>query len=108
MCNFIIRPIKSYATVDVGDVRTLHLDGDLDVSLKTIPRGTAVEVTNVSSTGVHGKTTVNDTEYSVLIPLSVFIHTFTANPDEVEKARKEEHKTMGYDPNKKKDSKEQK
>lgn len=85
MCNFVIRPIKSYATIDVDN---------------EIKRGEYLEVEKIENGHVKG--TVNgDESRLVAVPLAVFVHTFTANPDDIEKVRKEEHKTMGYDPDKK-------
>ncbi len=78
MCNFIIRPIKSYATIDVT-----ASDG------QAIKTGEFVEVTSVESDGtVNGKHMGND---PVSFSMSVFTHTFSDK-----------------DPNKKKDSKESK
>ena len=74
MCNFIIRPIRSYATVDVDE---------------EIKRGEYLEVEGVVNGHVKG--TVNGEEDRlVAVPLAVFVHTFTANPADIEKVRKEE------------------
>lgn len=104
MCNFVLRPIKSYATLDL-------VDRDETV----IKRGDFVEVTHVErmSSGVEGKGSVagylnGEVTDVVTVPLDIFVHCFTANPDDVEKVRKEEHKTMGYDPNKQANAKKTK
>ena len=79
MCNFIIRPIKSYATVDVT-----ALDG------QAIKRGDFVEVSTVDSNGVvNGKHMGND---PVSFNMNAFIHTFTANPDDVTAVQAQESK----------------
>ena len=100
MCNFVIRPIKSYATVDL-----MGMDTEDQETKVLIKRGESLDVKVVIGQEVAGE--LEDGK-ALSIPLSVFVHTFTANPDDIEKVRKEEHKTMGYDPNKKKDSKESK
>jgi hypothetical protein len=77
MCNFVVRPIKSYATVDV-------------IVSKTIKRGDVVTVKDVSEKGVGvyiGEVSVGAV---IHIPFEVFTHAFTANPKDVEKVKKEE------------------
>ena len=78
MCNFVVRPIKSYATVDVI------------VAKKTIKRGDVVTVKDVSDKGVgvyEGGTAIGSV---IHIPIDVFTHAFTANPKDVDKVKKEE------------------
>lgn len=78
MCNFVIRPIKSYATVDYSQTDEV-----------LVKRGEYVDVTEVVGNFVLG--TVNgDTERNVEIHLSQFVHIFKANPADIEKVRKEE------------------
>jgi hypothetical protein len=86
MCNFVIRPIKSYATVDIDE---------------EIKRGEYIQVEGVVNGHVKG--TVNgDEKRLIAVPLAVFIHTFTANPKDVETVRKEE---AGWYPKPKEDKK---
>ncbi len=95
MCNFIIRPIKSYATVDIS------LEAGENNDISQIERGDAVQVSHVVPEGVVVR---KDDKTTHVVPLSVFVHVFTANPDDIDKVRKEEHKIMGYNPNKKKET----
>ncbi len=80
MCNFIIRPIKCYATVDVNEGSS--------GSANPIKAGEAFTVKEVVDGSVvlvrEGDTVVN-------VPLTTFVHTFSDK-----------------DPSKKKDSKESK
>lgn len=78
MCNFVVRPIKSYATADVS------------VAGKTIKRGEVVTVKDVSENGVGvyiGDTAIGSV---VHIPFEVFVHAFTANDADVKKVKEEE------------------
>lgn len=80
MCNFIIRPIKCYATVDIS------LETYEDTQEPNIKCGDAVTVKSIASDGVVA-TDGNGTYF--IIPMSVFTHSFSDK-----------------DPNAKKDSKE--
>lgn len=59
MCNFIVRPIKSYATIDLHDE-----NGDV-----IIRKGDSVEIKSIK-----GDKVVSG-DFSV--PLSVFVHSFS-------------------------------
>lgn len=90
MCNFVIRPIKSYATVD------LHNQAGLLVN-----RGDYLEVTHVLDNNVVGKL---NGDKQIEVGLRTFVRVFTANPDDIEKVKKQESDWFP----KKKDSKESK
>ncbi len=77
MCNFIIRPIKCYATVDIYE--------DADTPL--INAGDSFEVTRIEGDEVVGN--VNDTA-GLAIPLHVFTHAFSNNdPNEKDQKAKQ-------------------
>lgn len=79
MYNFIIRPIKSYATIDIT-----ALDGQV------IKRGEYVELSMIDAYGtVNGKHMGRD---DVSFSMSAFTHSFTANALDINKARAEEAK----------------
>lgn len=80
MCNFVVRPIKSYATAEVK------------VANKTIKRGEVVTVSGVSEEGV--SVYMGDTAIGAVIhiPFEVFIHAFTASDEDVKKVKEEESK----------------
>lgn len=77
MCNFIIRPIKSICTVDIRTADHKEL----------IKRGDGFNVKFIEGDTVVGD--VNDTA-GLAVPLSVFIHAFTADPETIKKMKKEE------------------
>lgn len=77
MCNFIIRPIKCYATVDI--------ESDNSDSMNPIKAGDAMTVKGVYNDQV---TLVRDNDTIVRVDISTFVHTFSDK-----------------DPNEKKDSK---
>lgn len=79
MCNFVIRPIKSYATVDVMS------NDEKDV----VKRGESVEVLHVTPTQVVFR---REGGTQGAINFEAFIHSFTANPDDVKKVKDEEAK----------------
>lgn len=89
MCNFVIRPIKSYATVDI----TVNVEADEVGKTTIVQRNKSVEVSSVEPGIVRFST--EDFE-SCFLDLSTFVHVFTANPDDIERVRKEEHEVMGY------------
>lgn len=98
MCNFVLRPIKSYSTVDVSVAEVNN-----ETNTFWLERGSTFQVTNTSAGRVIG---IVDGQYpNVSVDIETFVHSFTANPDDVEKCRKEEYKTMGYDPKAKKEAK---
>ena len=105
MCNFVIRPIKSYATVNVAASKVVTDKIPVAFENIVIERGTALDVKRVDSGYVYG--IVDGIENEVCVNMDDYVHTFTANPDDIEKVRKEEHKAMGYDPNKKDSKKSQ-
>lgn len=78
MCNFVIRPIKSYATVDVT------------AGGKTLKRGDVVTVKDVSENGVGVYVGEASIGAVIHIPIEVFTHAFTANSKDVETVKKEE------------------
>jgi hypothetical protein len=59
MCNFIIRPIKSYATIDVYDE-----NGNV-----VIRKGDSVDVKSIKGNNVISG--------SFSVPVDVFVHTFS-------------------------------
>lgn len=77
MCNFVIRPIKSYATVDVMST------DEKDI----IKRGESVEVLHVTPTQVVFRRKDNT---QGAVNFEAFIHSFTANPEDVKKIKDEE------------------
>ena len=80
MCNFIIRPVEAYATVDINsDDTTTELVAGQKVKVKHVAYdGVVVETENI------GKET-----YEVKIPLEVYIHTFSLqNPKQEKKESK--------------------
>lgn len=79
MCNFIIRPIKSYATVDI-----VSLD-----ETATVKHGDYIDVKQIQGGAVVGYLNGDDS-VEVSVPLATFVHTFTANPKDIERVRKEE------------------
>lgn len=86
MCNFVIRPIKSYVTLDI----VKEYQGDKTVELE---RGQEVQVISMLNKSVLVEATNKDNEkYEVRVPLDIFVHAFTANPADVEAAKKEEQK----------------
>lgn len=80
MCNFVVRPIKSFATVEVS------------AGGKTIKRGEVVTVKDVSDKGVG--VYIGDTAIGTIIhiPFEVFTHAFTASDEDVKKVKEEESK----------------
>lgn len=99
MCNFVIRPIKSYATVDIFSADEEH----------AVKRGDYIQVAKVQGGAVVGFLNGNE-ELEVSLPLTTFVHTFTADQRKsgaVEKVREEE---VNWYPKikEKKDSKESK
>lgn len=70
MCNFVIRPIRSFATVDI----TLA-DGT------KIKRGDSLDVTHIEDGKVNG-----------IITFDTFTHSFTADPADIKKVKEEEAK----------------
>lgn len=70
MCNFIIRPIECYATVDI--VSTNHESE----SANDIKAGEKLTVSKV----VDGKVClVREGETVVYVPMATFVHTFSKN-----------------------------
>lgn len=85
MCNFIVRPIKSYATVNVV------VEHD---EVVVIERGTAVTVleSGYDPIGNQLGVTVKHGENELIIPYEVFVHSFTADPADIAKVKEEESK----------------
>lgn len=84
MCNFIIRPIKCYVTVDLN----LSDSG----SANPINAGDPLTVKEVNDTQV---VLVRDNDTVVNVPLEVFVHTFSdkdPNKKEEKKDSKKESK----------------
>lgn len=78
MCDFILRPIKSYATVEIT------------AGGKTFKRGDVVTVKGISEDGVAvymGDTAIGTV---VKIPINVFIHAFIAGSKDIDKVKQEE------------------
>ena len=67
MCNFVIRPVKYYATVDIVGENVEVYEGEC--FQVTSINGNAVRVTAVEPK--------NGEDYSTEIPVSVFIHAFS-------------------------------
>lgn len=99
MCNFVIRPIKSYATVDYAEMKGVNGGEQNEV----IKRGEYITVKYVTGDDVFGHLN-GDESKPVTIPVSIFVHSFTANVDDVTKVKEEE--TSWYP--KKKEAKEKK
>jgi len=83
LCNFVIRPIKSYATVNYTNV----VD-DVTVNVK---RGEFIDVTEVDGEFVRGNLN-GDENQPVTVLLSSFVHVFTANADDVKTVKDQEAK----------------
>jgi hypothetical protein len=82
MCNFIIRPIKCYATVDVND--------DDSGSANPIVAGEAFTVKSVTNGLV---VLVREDDALVNVPLEVYVHTFSdKDPNKKEKKDSKESK----------------
>ncbi len=80
MCNFIIRPIKCYATVDV-----ISTNGESE-SANDIKAGEAFTVKSV----VDGKVTlVRENDAVVYVPVSTFVHTFSDKDPNKKDSKKE-------------------
>lgn len=77
MCNFIIRPIKCYATVDI--------ESSDNVGANPVEAGEAFTVRKVKDGGV---ILVRDNDTVVNIDLATFVHTFS-DKDPNEKAKKQ-------------------
>lgn len=82
MCNFIIRPIKSYCTVDILGFNK----GKAEVIVK---RGDSVLVKLVNEKDVAAEF---EDGSAVSIPINTFIHSFTADPADIKKTKEEESK----------------
>lgn len=83
MCNFIIRPQKCYATVDL----------DLADSGSANPI-TADEALTVKSVTDNYVVLVRDNDTVVNVPLNVFVHTFSdKDPNEKKEAKKDSKKS---------------
>ena len=78
MCNFVIRPIKSYATVDYFEEKSVN--GGEQTEL--VKRGEFVEVRGIHVNDVFGFLN-GDKENPVTIPLESFIHGFTADTQDI-------------------------
>ncbi len=77
MCNFIIRPIKCYATVDIETVG----EGE---DLKT---GEVVTVKSVESNG--RVVVVRENDKTAMIPMEVFVHTFSDKDPNKKESKKD-------------------
>lgn len=90
MCNFVIRPIKSYATIDVSASKVVA--DKIPVAFENIilTRGTAFDVKRVDGGFVYGN--VADVDNEVVINVEDFTHTFTASQDDIKKAKEAEAK----------------
>jgi hypothetical protein len=91
MCNFVIRPIKSYATIEVSGVRVLDLDA-VEIKEQTINAGDFILVDHVNSHNEVLGALNGDKKKSAIVPMNVFIHTFTANPEDIKAAKEAEKK----------------
>lgn len=54
----------------------------------------------VSCVYADGVSVTDDNGSYWVIPMEVFTHCFTVNPDDIKKVKDGEYKTMGYDPKK--------
>ena len=88
MCNFVIRPIKSYATVNVAASKVISSSMPVAFENIVIERGTALDVKRVDSGYVYGN--VEGMEQEVCVNMDDYVRTFTANPKDIERVRKEE------------------
>lgn len=90
MCNFVIRPIKSYATIDVMASKVITSDNNVTYENHLLKRGTAFDVDRVDGGFVYG--VVEGVAEKVVINTSDFTHTFTANPDSIRTVKEQESK----------------
>lgn len=77
MCNFIIRPIKCYVTVDIA------LEAGENNDIAQLECGNEVEVSHVVPEGV----VVRKDKQTFIVPLEVFVHTFSDKKPEDKKAK---------------------
>lgn len=85
MCNFIIRPIKCYATVDIN---TSQVQSG---SINEVKAGDALTVKEVTDRSM--VVLVRDDDTIVNIPMETFIHVFSdKDPKEEKKDSKKESK----------------
>jgi ribosomal protein L2 len=83
MCNFIIRPIKCYATVGI-----VSTNGESE-SANDIKAGEELTVSKV----VDGKVClVRQSDAVVYVPMETFVHTFSDKKPEAEKQKAKESK----------------
>ena len=75
MCNFIIRPIKSYATVDVMASKVVADVIPTTFENYIIKQGTSFDVKRVDGGFVYGN--VDEFKSEVAINLSDMVHTFS-------------------------------
>ena len=68
MCNFIIRPIECYATLDyLSDKTTTELEAGQKVKVKHVtPHNVVVVAKNIAKE-----------DYEVSVPIEVFVHIFS-------------------------------
>jgi len=83
MCNFVIRPIKSYATID------LKAYNDATKQWEDVKRGTAIVPKFVFGSVVYYD---GDDGAERTINLDDYVHVFTANQEDVKKVKDEESK----------------
>lgn len=88
MCNFIIRPIKSYATVDVYIATTENSETLLKLGEFVTPK--SVDGSGVVMAKVSGENFEKDKDDLAFIPMSLFTHVFSNNdPNKKEDKKKE-------------------
>lgn len=92
MCNFIIRPVKCFATIDVAATAVITEGGKEPKTQSTILQvGTEITPNSVD----HGEIVRFEANGfdNVILPLSVFVHTFSLkDPNKKEEKKKEEKK----------------
>lgn len=87
MCNFIIRPITSYATVDVAASKVISDKVPVSFENIVIKQGSTFDVKRVDSGYVYGN--LKDVENEVCVNMDDFIHTFSNNdPNAKQEAKK--------------------
>lgn len=87
MCNFIIRPIKSYVTIDTTAVVS-YSNGNATTTI--LKAGTGVVPICIDS-GEVVRFEANGYD-NVSVPLSVFIHAFTADSADINRVKEKEAK----------------
>ncbi len=87
MCNFIIRPIKSYATVDVAASKVVSNKVPVSFENIVIKQGSTFDVKRVDSGYVYGL--LEGEESEVCVNMDDFVHTFSnKDPNAKEEKKK--------------------